>query len=124
MSLTEIYNRSIQSVKWYRRQGQWSGVEGKGFHDGLMITDDENDKWLLHITTGCKKAVLVNAQAMSSKWSSSDNDSPPENDLTIGELMGPCERRGPYNVATNNCVQLLWFALEVLGLTPDLESSS
>jgi hypothetical protein len=122
MSLTEIYNRRINTVTWYRRQGNWSGLEGKGFHDGLMITDSTGAKWLLHITTGCAKAVLVDATAMSQKWHTSDHNTSPEKSTTIGQIMSHAEARGPYSYATNNCVQLVYSCLEKLGLIPDVSS--
>lgn len=124
MSLREVYNRKVTTVRWMRRQGNWSGSQGRGFHDGLLIEDATGHAWLVHITTPVgSRPVLVDAAQMSSKWYCSDAKSANVSGQgkTIGDVMGVAEGRGGYGYVCNNCVELSVALLKFFGVFPDVE---
>lgn len=126
MSLTEVYNRPVQTVRWMRRQGNWSGSEGKGFHDGLLIEDARGGKWLLHVTTPAgSRPALVDATHMSSKWhcSAANSENVVDQRKTVGDLVAVAEGRGGYTFTSNNCVSLVVALLKYLNVFPDVEST-
>lgn len=116
MSLKEIYSREITSCCPADRAGTWSGVDGKGFHVGVVLTDSAGEKWLVHNTiSSANKPVLTSAANMSGQWNYGTVS--PVSGKTIGQMMAIVEPLGKWSVF-NNCVDCMSKVLKFLGWKP------
>jgi hypothetical protein len=65
--LTELYNSVIKTAPWVAREGSWSGVGGKGFRVGVLLTLVDGTAWLVHHAPD-HKPVITQHTDMSRKW--------------------------------------------------------
>ena len=84
-SMTDLYNSKIVSTQKVRRTGSWTGKNGKGYHDGNLVTLDNGSKYLIHNGPGYNK-VITPSSNMSSKWHSYGTSTSHKN-YTVGKAM-------------------------------------
>ncbi|XP_064605827.1 uncharacterized protein LOC135470721 [Liolophura sinensis] len=102
-SLTNLYNSKVVTAEKMQRPLQGSlGLKGVP-HQGVRVTTESGDQWLVHKTKGqgSSDTVVTDARHMSSAWNVVD-----KKDISGGRSVGDYVAAGgtKYNVVTNNCL--------------------
>ena len=102
-SLTDLYNSQIIGTQKVRREGNWTGKPGKGFHDGTVVTTKHGD-YLIHnydVKHG-KSPVITPISNMSSKWKS-NGDNKMHSNYSVGQAMQREHKHGKWQW-NNSCM--------------------
>ena len=101
--LTDLYNSNIVKAEPMTREGNWSGIEGKGFHQEEKITTSDNKEYLIHNVPSENAPKITPAENMSSKWQSAGEQHDVQNGQTVGGAMNAVGD-DKYSLTNNNCI--------------------